>query len=71
MKMNTGDKALRSRVKLLGTLLGNILKEQEGHEVLDAVEALRKGFISLHKVDNPKKRLRLKFHPLFVLSARD
>ena len=28
------DKALRSRVKLLGTLLGDVLREQEGGEVL-------------------------------------
>lgn len=59
MAIDTGDKALRSRVKLLGTLLGNILHEQEGGEVLAAVESLRKGYISLRKDDNPAKRRRL------------
>ena len=53
------DKALRSRVKLLGTLLGNVLRSQEGGRVLDAVETLRKGYIQLHQEDNPRKRLEL------------
>jgi phosphoenolpyruvate carboxylase len=59
MSIDTGDKALRSRVKLLGTLLGNILHDQEGGEVLAAVESLRKGYISLRKGDNPARRRRL------------
>lgn len=59
MTIDTSDKALRSRVKLLGTLLGNILHEQEGGEVLAAVESLRKGYISLHKEENTAKRRRL------------
>jgi phosphoenolpyruvate carboxylase len=59
MKHETGDKALRTRVKLLGTLLGNILHEQEGNNVLSAVETLRKGYINLRKNDNPAKRRRL------------
>ncbi len=59
MSSNASDKVLRSRVKLLGILLGNVLKEQEGGEVLAAVESLRKGFISLRKQDNPARRRRL------------
>lgn len=59
MKIETGDKALRTRVKLLGRLLGNILSEQEGKDVLNAVETLRKGYISLRKTDNPSKRRRM------------
>lgn len=59
MKTQTSDKALRTRVKLLGTLLGNILREQEGSDVLSAVETLRKGYINLRKNDNPSKRRRL------------
>ena len=58
-KDTTGDKALRARVKLLGTLLGKILKEQEGRRVLAAVETLRKGYISLRKEEDPAKRRRL------------
>ena len=54
-----GDKALRSRVKLLGNLLGNVLRSQAGNGVFVAVEALRKGYISLRKADNPTRRRRL------------
>ncbi len=58
--MNTSsDKALRSRVKLLGTLLGNVLNEQAGSHVYTAVESLRKGYISLRKKDSPGKRRQL------------
>ncbi len=53
------DKELRSRVKLFGHLLGSVLREQAGEEVYAAVETLRKGFISLHKSDNPAKRASL------------
>ncbi len=53
------DKQLRARVKLLGKLLGDILRDQAGDEVLAAVETLRKGYISLRKEDSPRKRQRL------------
>lgn len=53
------DKELRSRVKLLGTLLGNVLKSQAGERVFATVETLRKGFISLRKKENAAKRKRL------------
>ena len=53
------DKQLRSRVKLFGHLLGNVLLSQAGAKVYDAVEKLRTGFISLRKEDNPVKRARL------------
>ncbi|MCW9014463.1 MAG: phosphoenolpyruvate carboxylase [Gammaproteobacteria bacterium] len=53
------DKELRSRVKLFGNLLGNILKNLAGNHVYDAVEKLRTGYISLRKTDNPKKRAQL------------
>jgi len=53
------DKELRSRVKLLGSLLGNILRNIAGAHVYDAVEKLRTGYISLRKNDNPKKRAKL------------
>ena len=54
-----GDKELRARVKLLGTLLGNVLRSQAGDRVFNAVESLRKGYISLRKTDNPAKRKKL------------
>jgi phosphoenolpyruvate carboxylase len=53
------DKKLRSRVKLFGNLLGNILRAQAGDQVFSAVETLRKGYISLRKEDIPKKRQQL------------
>ncbi|MCB1753383.1 MAG: phosphoenolpyruvate carboxylase [Gammaproteobacteria bacterium] len=61
--MNTitahSDQELRSRVKLLGRLLGNILIKHEDPQVFKAVEKLRKGFIALRKQDNPAKRGQL------------
>ena len=53
------DKQLRSRVKLFGNLLGNVLLNLAGAHVYDAVEKLRTGYISLRKKDNPKKREQL------------
>jgi phosphoenolpyruvate carboxylase len=53
------DKQLRSRVKLLGRLLGNVLVAQAGERVYAAVEALRKGYISLRRREDPVRRRRL------------
>lgn len=53
------DRQLRSRVKLFGNLLGEVLRNQAGVPVLSAVETMRKGFISLRKKDNDVKRRRL------------
>jgi len=55
----TNDKKLRARVKLFGNLLGNVIRNLAGAHVYDAVEKLRKGYISLRKTDNPKKRAQL------------
>ena len=53
------DKQLRSRVKLFGNLLGNVIRNLAGEHVYDAVEKLRTGYISLRKKENPKKREQL------------
>lgn len=53
------DKQLRARVKLLGTLLGDVLRDQEGGRVFVAVEALRKGYVKLSQENNPDKREQL------------
>jgi phosphoenolpyruvate carboxylase len=53
------DKELRSRVRLFGNLLGEVLASQAGHDVLAAVETLRKGYIRLRKEDNPALRARM------------
>ena len=50
------DKELRSRVKLLGKLLGEVLIKYEDPAVFHAVETLRKGFIRLRQRENAKKR---------------
>jgi len=54
------DKELRSRVRLFGNLLGEVLREQAGEGLFHAVEVLRKGYIRLRKnEDNPALRKRL------------
>ena len=53
------DKNLRSRVRLFGNLLGEVLREQAGEGILYAVEELRKGYIRLRKDDSEKLRKRL------------
>jgi len=53
------DRELRSRVKLLGSLLGNVIRSQAGTDVLRVVERLRKGFIALREHEDPARRRRL------------
>jgi phosphoenolpyruvate carboxylase len=55
----TGDKELRSRVRLFGNLLGEVLREHAGEDILRAVESLRKGYIRLRKQEDEKLRERL------------
>lgn len=53
------DAQLRSTVKLLGKLLGNIIKSHAGTDVYVAVEKLRKGFINLREDNNQAKHDQL------------
>ncbi len=53
------DKELRARVKLLGNLLGDVLRQHAGEDVFDAVETLRTEHIRLRKRDNVRKRREL------------
>ncbi|TDJ30188.1 MAG: phosphoenolpyruvate carboxylase, partial [Gammaproteobacteria bacterium] len=53
------DRELRSRVKLLGRLLGNVLLKHEKPEVYHAVESLRTGFIQLRKRNSEPARQAL------------
>jgi phosphoenolpyruvate carboxylase len=53
------DKDLRSRVKLLGKLVGNVLLKHEDPAVFHAVEALRTGFIQLRRRNSEPKRQAL------------
>lgn len=58
-ELANADKNLRSRVKLLGQLVGKTLVANEHPDVFKTVEILRKGFIQLKKKDNRKKRAQL------------
>ncbi|MGA7178082.1 MAG: phosphoenolpyruvate carboxylase [Thiobacillaceae bacterium] len=53
------DDDLRAQVRLLGALLGEVLKEIAGQELFETVEALRAGFVDLHQKDDKTLRLRL------------
>ncbi len=54
------DKDLRAHVRFLVNLLGEVIAEQSGQEVYQAVEQLRKGFIRLRKEEDPELRQSLK-----------
>ncbi len=58
-EQNKADRRLRARVKLLGSLLGDVIEEQSGAPVFRAVEHLRRGFVSLKRSENDEKRRRL------------
>lgn len=53
------DEQLRSRVKLLGKLLGDVIREQEGDEIFNAIELLRTGFIEERKQPDTERHTRL------------
>ncbi|WP_040725756.1 phosphoenolpyruvate carboxylase [Thiomicrorhabdus sp. Kp2] len=59
MAADIRDKQLRARVKLLGNVLGKVITSQVGEETYNAIEKLRKGYISLQKNDNPELRQEL------------
>jgi len=54
-----GDKELRSRVRLFGDLLGDVLREHAGEDIVVAVESLRRGYIRLRSEEHGKLRERL------------
>lgn len=53
------DRVLRARVKLLGRLLGEVLKQHAGESVFEAVEYLRKGFINQRRHPSPRRHAQL------------
>jgi len=57
--LSTTVEPLQDQVRIVGNILGEILKEQEGDAVFDAVEYLRQGYISLRHEDNEEKRQQL------------
>ncbi len=50
---------LAREVKLLGALLGEVIVEQEGEELLDLVERIRRAAIALRRSDSPEDRRAL------------
>lgn len=55
----TNVEPLQEQVRIVGSLLGEILKEHEGEDVFNAVEYLRQGYISLRHTDDDIKRQKL------------
>jgi len=53
------DKALRTRVRLFGGLLGEILREQAGEKTYAIVERLRRGYLKLGQKPDPRLSQRL------------
>jgi phosphoenolpyruvate carboxylase len=53
------DDHLRAQVKLLGTLLGQVLLQFAGEDVFEAVETLRRGFAELHQQEDQQRRTEL------------
>lgn len=53
--ITSDDRYLRARVKLLGKMLGDIIKENSDIHTFDTIEKLRKEFISLSKKKNDRK----------------
>jgi phosphoenolpyruvate carboxylase len=51
-----GDKELRSKVKMIGSVLGNVLKNHTNERVFEIVEELRTGYIDLRKEHDESKR---------------
>jgi phosphoenolpyruvate carboxylase len=54
------DKVLRGRVKLLGQLLGDVINNQAGGDVLRTVERLRRGFLQYRNDPDMERLQRLK-----------
>jgi len=57
--MEKRDKKLRARVKLLGSILGEVVESQAGKAIFDGVEKLRKGYIQLRDQEDPQLRQAL------------
>jgi len=53
------DKELRSKVKLIGSLLGDVIKNHTRETVFDVVEELRTGYIELRKTHDDSKHQQL------------
>ena len=57
--LSNNVKPLQDQVRVVGNLLGEVLKEQEGEDVFNTVEYLRQGYISIRHQDDESKRSEL------------
>lgn len=57
--MPTNNDVLRSRVRLLGSFLGEAIARQSGEDTVHTIEALRKGFIEERRNPNPENKQKL------------
>jgi phosphoenolpyruvate carboxylase len=53
------DQRLRELVRLVGTLVGEVIADQEGPQAFQTIEALRRGFITLRETSDPRLRDKL------------
>jgi len=53
------DSPLRDDIRLLGRMLGDTLREQEGEPTFDLIESIRQTAVRFHREQNPKARHEL------------
>ena len=57
--MPSNNNVLRSRVRLLGSFLGEAIARQSGADTVETIEVLRKGFIQERRSPDPKNKQKL------------
>ena len=57
--MPSNHDILRSRVRLLGSFLGEAIARQSGQDTVETIEVLRKGFIQERLSPNPENKQKL------------
>ena len=70
------DRRQRDLVRLVGTLVGDVIAEQEGAQAFQNIEALRRGFITLRETTDARLRTRSYFrghvdHELLLLRRQE
>lgn len=65
MMSPAADDALRDEVRLLGGILGDVIRDEGGEALFDHVEAVRQASIAYHRdpASHPAKRLETKNSP--------
>ena len=63
IKLNTSEVPLVEDIRLLGKILGDIIREQEGDVVYGLVEKVRKLSVSFHRDANQKANHELAKQP--------